>query len=94
MVLLQEALAGHQAGARRQSQPCAALVHAQLDALGARIAHALYFYRATPREVQENHIAFHGSREQYAKTVQGHGTDYGRLKKKAPQLSGASLMSF
>ncbi|MCY1457162.1 hypothetical protein D9M71_744260 [compost metagenome] len=39
-VLLKEALTHHQAGARRQGQPHATLIHAEFDPARARIAHA------------------------------------------------------
>ena len=59
-MFLQEPFARHQAGTQRQGQPGAAFIHAQLDALGARVADALDVQHASVRQWQRDHVTLHG----------------------------------
>jgi hypothetical protein len=58
----QEAVARYQAGAHRQSESRTTFVHAQLDALGTRIAHALDIDLAARLEFEPDRIALDRTR--------------------------------
>ena len=69
-VFVQEAVAGDQAGARRQGQARAAFVHAELEPARARIAHALYFHPAPVIQFQFQGVALHALRRAVDQSVQ------------------------
>ena len=75
-MLMQETFARYQAGAQRQCQSRAAFIHAQLQAFGARIAHALNIDGATIRQRYRDNIAFDAMRRPWgdqAAEQAGHG---------------------
>src|SRR6478672_1481198 len=61
-MLDEEALAGDQAGARRDRQARAAFIDAELEPERARIAHPLHFHVATVGKRERQRIAFERSR--------------------------------
>jgi hypothetical protein len=70
-VLAHEAFAGHQAGARRQGQACAAFVHGQSHPPRARIAHALDFDATAVIERERQRVALDRTRLRRQQAEQG-----------------------
>ena len=92
-VLVQEAIARDQAGAQRQGQARATLVHAQLDALGARVAHALDVDRSEAFDFQRYLVPLNGVRRRQAKTAQEHASIMTHAKQKPSVNEGLGVDS-